>query len=61
MSGSLKDILAGLMGSREGVLPSIQSFPPLDLDQIARELKLNSRAEEAGKRELTRATALWRI
>lgn len=49
MPGSLRELVKSLMGSRDGVLPSVQAFPPLDVDQIARELKLDTRAEEAGR------------
>ena len=35
------------MGKPPGALPDIQSFPPLDAEQIARELRLDERAEKA--------------
>ena len=41
--------MASMMGTREGMLPSIQAFPPLDVEQIARELRVSERAEEAGE------------
>jgi hypothetical protein len=47
---SFKDLLSELRGTREGVLPSIQSFPPLDVEELTRQLDLLNRAEEAGKR-----------
>lgn len=48
MSGALRDLVRSLMGSREGVLPSIQAFPPLDIEQIASELHLDAHAKESG-------------
>src|SRR5256885_3635943 len=48
MTKSIKDLVAGIMGTREGVLPSIQAFPPLDVEEIARQLRLDERAKEAG-------------
>lgn len=51
MPGALRNVLKTMLGSREGELPSIQTFPPLDLDQIANELRLDARAKEEGKRE----------
>lgn len=51
MSGPLKELVQAMMGSREGVHPSIQAFPPLDLAQIARELRLDERGREAGELE----------
>jgi len=50
MAKSFNDLLRELRGTREGVLPSIQSFPPLDVDELARQLDLDSRAREAGQR-----------
>jgi hypothetical protein len=35
------------MGKSEGALPSTATFPPLDVEQIARELRLDERAEKA--------------
>jgi hypothetical protein len=49
MPGALSELIRSLMGSREGVLPSIQAFPPLDIAQIASELHLDVRAKENGK------------
>jgi hypothetical protein len=48
MQGALKTVLATLQRTREGVLPSIQAFPPLDLDQIATSLALDKHAAENG-------------
>ena len=48
MARSVRDIVASVMGPREGVLPSIQAFPPLDIDELARKLRLDERAAEAG-------------
>ncbi len=52
MTRSVRDIVASVMGTREGVLPSIQAFPPLDLEEIARELRLDERAKDAGGADL---------
>ena len=47
MPTSLRDLVNGLLGTRDGVHPSIQAFPSLDTEQIARELRLESRAVQA--------------
>jgi hypothetical protein len=49
MAKSVKDLVASMMGPRDGALPGIQAFPPLDVDQVARELRLDERAEKAGR------------
>ena len=49
MPGVLSDLVNSLGGSREGVLPSMQAFPPLDIERIASALRLQERAEENGK------------
>jgi hypothetical protein len=49
MAKSVSDLVAGIMDPGEGVLPGIQTFPPLDVDLIARELQLDERAEKAGR------------
>jgi hypothetical protein len=49
MANSLRNLVNTFMGSRDGVLPSIQTFPPVDEEQIARLLRLDERAELAGK------------
>lgn len=49
MATSLRGLVATLLSSRESILPSIQAFPPLDIDQVAREINLEERAAEAGK------------
>lgn len=49
MPRALSHLIKLLMGSREGVLPSMQAFPPLDIEQIASELRLEARAEENSK------------
>lgn len=51
MTPPLKNLLQNMMGSRDGVIPSIQAFPLLDIEQIACELRLDNRAAEAGQRE----------
>jgi hypothetical protein len=52
MSKSLSELVTEFWGSREGVLPSIQAFPPLDLEQIARDLRLDERAAEAARQNV---------
>ena len=47
MAKSVRQLVAATMGKPEGELPSIQTFPPLDVEQIARELRLDERAEKA--------------
>lgn len=46
MKRAFQDVLDSLKSLRDGVLPSTQAFPPLDVDQIARELSLSDRARE---------------
>jgi hypothetical protein len=52
MPKPLSELVSEFWGSRDGVLPSIQTFPPLDFDEIARELKLDERAAEAAAKNL---------
>lgn len=52
MPKPLADLVTEFWGSRDGVLPSIQAFPPLDLEQLARELTLDERAGEAARNNL---------
>jgi hypothetical protein len=47
MAKSVRELVAASMGKPEGALPSIPTFPPLDVEQIARELRLDERAEKA--------------
>ncbi len=47
MKKSVRELVAATMGKPPGALPDIQSFPPLDADQVARELRLDERAEKA--------------
>ncbi|MEW5875425.1 MAG: hypothetical protein AB1752_09615, partial [Candidatus Zixiibacteriota bacterium] len=48
MPSALSDLIKSLAGSREGVLPSIQAFPPVDIEQVARNCRLEARAKESG-------------
>lgn len=48
MTSALSQLLRSLTRSREGVLPSLQAFPPLDVEEIAARLNLDSRAREQG-------------
>ena len=47
MPKSVRELVAANMGKPEGALPDIQTFPPLDVDHIARDLRLEDRAEKA--------------
>ena len=40
MAKSVKDLVASMIGPRDGALPGIQAFPPLDLDLFAKEMPL---------------------
>ena len=44
----LTELTKLLAGSREGVLPSTQLFPPVDLEQLAAELRVAQRGTEDG-------------
>ncbi len=52
MAKSLAELVTEFWGSRDGVLPSIQVFPPLDFEQIGKQLEVDKRALEAGKKNL---------
>jgi len=47
MPKSVRELVAANMGKPERALPDTQTFPPLDVDQIARDLRLEDRAEKA--------------
>ena len=49
MAGTLRELASLLAESRGGILPSIQPFPPLKVDDIATALDLESRAREASE------------
>jgi hypothetical protein len=49
MAKSVRDLVASIVDPGDGVLPGIQTFPPLDVDQVAKELQLDERAEKAGR------------
>lgn len=46
MKRAFQDVLGSLKSLRDGVLPSTQAFPPLDVDQISRDLDLAHLARE---------------
>lgn len=48
MSRSLQNVLALINGTRDAVRPSIQTFPPLDVEQLAAELSIQARARRQG-------------
>lgn len=50
MPKPLSELVSEFWGSRDGVLPSIQAFPPLDYEQTARELEIDERALEAAQK-----------
>jgi hypothetical protein len=47
MAKSVRELVAATMGKPQGGLPEIATFPPLDVEQAARELRLDERAEQA--------------
>jgi hypothetical protein len=47
MAKSVQELVAAAMGRPEGPLPHIQTFSPLNVEQVARELRLDERAERA--------------
>ncbi len=49
MAKSVKELVVRTMGATDGVPPSSQTFPPLDVEQVARILRLDERAEKAGR------------
>ncbi len=49
MAKSVKELVARTMGATDGVPPSSQTFPPLNVEQVARMLRLDERAEKAGR------------
>jgi hypothetical protein len=57
MAKSVRELVAATMGKPEAVPPSSQTFPPLDVEQIARVLRLDERAEQAGRARLPAADA----
>ena len=57
MAKSVRELVAATMGKPEVVPPSSQTFPPLDVEQIARLLRLDERAEQAGRARLPAADA----
>ena len=46
MGKSVRDLVASIMDPGDGGLPEIQVFPPLDVDQIARELRLEDAMQQ---------------
>jgi hypothetical protein len=47
---ALSDLVNLLSRSRDGVLPSMQTFAPLDIDAISNELKLEHHGKTNGSR-----------
>src|SRR5687768_13847693 len=48
MTSALTTLAQSLAGLREGVLPSAEIFPRVDVDQVASELRLEARGLEDG-------------
>src|SRR5690606_15764135 len=48
MSRALETLLPRINGSRDAIRPSIQTFPPLNVEQIAAELAVDERARMQG-------------
>src|SRR5262245_43382800 len=42
------DLLRALMGNRDAVMPSLQTFPRLDVEQVVADMRLLKRAEKSG-------------
>lgn len=57
MAKSVKELISRTMGAADSAPPSSQTFPPLDVEQIARMLRLDERAENAGRARLPAADA----
>jgi hypothetical protein len=52
MASALSDLIKKLSRSRDGVLSSSQLFPPLNLEQVYKELRLAERGKENGSRNI---------
>ena len=48
MPRSLQTLLTVINGTRDAIRPSIQSFPPLNVEQLAAELSIDARARAQG-------------
>jgi len=57
MPGALSDLINLLKGNREGILASVQGFPPLDIDQLAKDINLQTRGAENGERNQPEPTS----
>jgi uncharacterized membrane protein YvlD (DUF360 family) len=47
MAKSVRELVARSMGKPEGALPDVRTFPALEVEEIARQLRLDERAEKA--------------
>ena len=45
MAKSVRDLVASVMDPGDGAPRTAETFPPLDMDQILRDLRLQDRAE----------------
>lgn len=52
MTSAFRSVLESLRLSRDGVQPSIQTFPPVDIQTVSRELRLKELAESSAKNEI---------
>src|SRR5258708_1940520 len=50
MVSALKDLASLISKSRDGVLPSIQVFPPIDINTVAKDLELERHGQSNGSR-----------
>jgi hypothetical protein len=57
MPKSVRELVAAAMGNTNGALPGVPAFPLLDVEVIARELRLDERAEKAALAGLPAADA----
>lgn len=52
MKKTIRDIVADMLVSRDGALPSTQVFPPVDVESVARQLRLDERGSEQGSQNI---------
>ncbi len=52
---SITSFVRSLLGSRDGLVPSIQAFPQLDVDRIARDLALEEKGARNGAKSIPAA------
>ena len=47
MAKSVRELVATSIGKPEGALPDVHTYPALEVEEIARQLRLDERAEKA--------------